>query len=274
MVRNSQRTLYALDIEEHRKFNIHYTPIVNTTLNEKFGVEVNTTIPNGQWPIISAFAIGVGGYKTIDASKEYNYSEHSPLDAALFQHVPFVMKKISEDLTPGERSKYRMRCVENVNNIEYVCYYLKTISTPELKQGFHVIKTISDNISVSSTTMSLLDTTDKSFLSPTPIDKKLTFENKDNIKYVTKLNKLTFSLSVSEMEELENVFKLRNINTNSITELAICSGVEKDVSYGKELIATQIYFHLGVTFDMTQLLLKNKSLIQSINLGGLEPMLY
>lgn len=274
MVRNSQRTLYALDIEEHRKFNIHYTPIVNTTLNEKFGVEVNTSIPNGQWPIISAFAIGVSGYKTIDASKEYNYSEHSPLDAALFQHVPFVMKKVSEDLTITERSKYRMRCIENINNIEYVCYYLKTIPTPELKQGFHIIKTISDNVSVSSTTMSLLDTTDKSFLSPTPIDKKITFENKDNIKYITKLNKLTFSLSVTEMEELENVFKLRNINTNSITELAICSGVEKDVSYGKELIATQIYFHLGVTFDMTQLLLKNKSLTQSINLGGLEPMLY
>ena len=274
MLRNSQKTMYGIDIEEHRKFNLHYTPILNTTLNEKFGVYVNDSIPVGQWPIISAYAIGIGGNKTVDVAGEYNYSEHGPLDAALFQHIPFIIREASQDLTATERAKYRMRVIEKINNREYIAYYLKNISAPELKEGFHVIRTQKYDTNEDSTIMNNLDTTNKSYLNPKPMLKKLTYNNKYDLQYITKLSKLTFSLTIPEMEELENVFKIKDLDTNTITELAICSGVDKDVTYGKELISAQIYFHLGVTYDITQQLLINKQLIQSINLGGLEPILY
>lgn len=273
MIRNCQKTLYGVAIEECRRFDVHYTPIVNTTLNEKFNVKANYEVPQGKFPTIKAYAIGVGGGRIIDNVNEFSYSEHGPLDAALFKHVPFIMRKTTADLSPQERANYRMRTIETIGSEDYVCYYLKLTPTPNITDHFYVIKTLSDGTSVSNPTISILDMNQKQYLNPEPKTRLVNFKTQNNIDYVTKINKLPFTLTEKELEELNNVFKLKGIDTNTISEVGICSGVDVDAEYGKELVAAQIYFHVGLTFNIESTLLKGGNFTQIINLGGLEPLL-
>ena len=50
MVRNSQRTLYNVDLHLHQMLGKDYEPIENTTLNEKFQVLPNDKLPAGIYP--------------------------------------------------------------------------------------------------------------------------------------------------------------------------------------------------------------------------------
>lgn len=285
MVKASQKSVLGMSLEQSLLFGASYKPMVNTTLNEKFAVEGDTSLPAGQLPYVQYFCIGIGGRRFItgetDTTPEYTYSEHSPLDAALFQHIPFIIRETTSDLTANERTNYRMRKLETFNGKEYYAYYLKKTPTPEIKDVIHVIQTLNDGTSVSSPTMSVLDTSTTKFLNPSPITTKFEFKDLDKTRFVTKLNKLSFTLTTQEMDELMNVFKVMNINTTTdayITEIGLCSGLDQEVGQGAnkriEAICAQICFFLSVSYNITEELRKNRTLNKSINLGGMEPMLY
>ena len=261
MVKASQKSILGVALEQSLLFGASYKPMVNTTLNEKFAVEGDTSLPAGKLPYVQYFCIGIGGRRFItgetDTTPEYTYSEHSPLDAALFQHIPFIIRETTSDLTANERTNYRMRKLETFNGKEY------------------------NGTSVSSPTMSVLDTSTTKFLNPSPITTKFEFKDLDKTRFVTKLNKLSFTLTTQEMDELMNVFKVMNIDTTTdayITEIGLCSGLDQEVGQGAnkrvEAICAQICFFLSVSYNITEELRKNRTLNKSINLGGMEPMLY
>ena len=65
------------------------------SLNEKFEILKDTaaiTLEKGFYPEINYFCIGNGGSTLASGVKGYTYSRHSALDAALFNHIPFVLR--------------------------------------------------------------------------------------------------------------------------------------------------------------------------------------
>jgi len=106
-----------------------YVPLEHGSLNEKFGIAESEIQPAG-YPDLGYLHIGVNGTGHVaDGSgtslpiRYAHYADH----ASLFRAIPFVMRPVANDLSPAERSRYRLRVKQTYNSIEYWCYYLLKI---------------------------------------------------------------------------------------------------------------------------------------------------
>ena len=267
MVLNSQRTLYGVSIQLATLLNQPYTPLPNTTLNEKFLIQPQVNIPNGVYPAARYYTIGIGGnLKATNVA--FSYSEHTATDAALYEHVPFVIKPLNSDLTLQERLKYRFRKILNINGDEYAAYYLKVIPNITLPSSLYVIST---NNGLHK--LSILDTNTNDMLNPVPRDKAHALPDYVNIDYITKSAKLEFSLTVDEIAELKNVFTLLYNEDKLITEIGVCSGIDSEPDANGDIEANnvQIAFHVGVDIDTTIYTTTSSDIVRSIEIGGVEP---
>lgn len=272
MVINSQRTLFALDLEQHILFNKPYTPLDNTTLNELFNVATGITIPDGKYPYLNLLVIGVGGLQNIDDENTFKYSQHSPIDGALFDHIPFIARLTSADLTASEKSSYRLRTVTTgPDGKDYAVYYGKVLPSPDVKQIFYSIKTIADDVKVTSPTLTALDLNRQNILKPKQNTRSVSYKTANNIEYITKLNKLELSLTVTDLEEIKNACYVTKKDSNIITEMGLCTSYDINYNGYTEAVYTQIGFHMGVSFDIANLIANNIRIQKSIEIGGLEP---
>lgn len=278
MIINSQRTIYGLDLQMSKMLNRGYKIRSNTTLNEKFDINANTKLADGVYPSVNYYAIGVGGKGNIvinnedpalNAINRYNISKHSPVDAALFEHIPFVMRPLNSDLLENERANYRFRKTITVNGDVYVAYYLKVIDHSYTIQDIYMVN-VADEVSK----LSKFNSNDSSLLNPTPRDVSSDLLSVNTAKYITNAAKLNFSLTTTELVEITNVLKLLyNDENKSITEIGVCTGV--DVETDGQTLATnvQIAYHLEIDI-VSQLELNNNSEIhRSIEIGGTEPLI-
>lgn len=105
--------------------------IPNTTLNQKFGINPKTRITADEKYQAIYFCIGDGGH---DQSKTANQPaitvpvDHDPSDCALYHHMPFVLRPLNNDLTDTERSRYRLRRIENHGGVDYAAYYARKMT--------------------------------------------------------------------------------------------------------------------------------------------------
>ena len=274
MVRSSQRTLYMCDIDLHRQLGVPYTPLVNTTLNEKFSVLINEDIPTDTYPKLVGYVIGIGGTVNIEGYEGYTFNEHSPVDGALFEHIPFVMREVTADLSDEERSKYRLRTIETINNTQYACYYMRVIPSFELKPTFYSIKTVMNSTSVSSPTLSIFDTNASAILNPKPRNRSVDYKTSNTAEYVTKIAKVDFILNEIEQVEINNCLKIKGKDQNIITEIGLCTGIDiEDQSGCLETLATQVAYHIAVNFSLATELVGGGNINKAIELGGLEPFI-
>ena len=267
MVLNSQRTVYGVDLELARLANKPYNIINNTSLNEKFNVLVEETVPANTYPTLKYFALGVGEVDIIKNNSGYSYSRHSPVDAALFHHIPFVIKPVNNDLSDTERARYRFRVVEVINGISYACYYLKLIDTFELKDTFYKVST---NQGLS--TLSIFDTNIATLLNPVPRDRSKDVISVTSAEYILKLMKITFELTPNELTELDNVLTLKQLSSSNLTEIGLCTGIDKVVGNYSEATCVQVSHHIGINVAPSVYLNTGNSFLRSIELGGGEPM--
>ena len=273
MVKASQRTLYMCDIDLHRQLSVEYKPLENTTLNEKFSVLQSEEVPN-DYPVITGFVIGIGGTPMIEGNENYVLNEHSPIDGALFEHVPFIMRPIEADLNDSERENYRLRVIEIINNRQYVSYYMKVANSFVINNNFYTIKTVYDGTSVSSPSLTVFDNNVETILNPVPRPRRLDYKYSKGCEYISKLCKLNFILTSLEQEEIKNALAIKNKESRLLTELGVCTGVTKDCHYGKESMITQIAYHVPINFDLAVELAESRDMVKAIELGGLEPLIY
>ncbi len=110
------------------------TPIIlqpNTTLNEKLNImetsrlDINDKV-NVQW-----YCIGHGGHQILKSSNGIDYPDsvkRDPLEASLYDMVPFVLRQKNQDLTEEEARQYRLKRIETHGGVEYYAYYLKRMT--------------------------------------------------------------------------------------------------------------------------------------------------
>lgn len=274
MVRTSQKTLYATDLNLHMLAGLPYTPQTNTTLNEKFGINTHLTLPEDKYPTMKYYCIGVGGTSPIQGDGAYISCEHSPLDAALFTHVPFVMRSVRNDLTQAQRADYRMRVLQTVAGVQYACYYLKVFPDMNLPDYFNTINTVTpeDESKLPYSTISVFDTNVPEILTPTPRIRNIDVTKISTVSKVTRIGRVTLEFTETDLKEIRNSMSILGYDYSTIKEVGLCSGYDISTDIGKEVICSQILFHIGIEMSLTIKLNTEASIKRIIELGGEEPL--
>lgn len=267
MTVTTQRTMYMLDLSLAQLIGEPYAIKPNTTLNEKFSIEQGNEVPSGVYPRLKYVGIGTGGLPGLNQSPGYIYSDHSPMDAALFNQVPFVLRPLDNDLSSGERSKYRFRKTETINGKAYIAYYLKVIPNFSYDNSFFNITS-----NGSETFVTTKDMNDPKLLNPIPTKRTVNLDNFRQSNLVTKFLKFRFEINPEELKELRNVFDILG-RDYQLTEIGLFSGLDTSTGNGTEAICVQAMFFFGLNLDMTHSFNREKSLIKDIELGGSEPIL-
>lgn len=264
MIIDSQRTIYGLELQSSILSGVPHTVSPNTTLNEKLkhliaepvGVDTNYSI--------KYYAIGKGGTSQAPGTGGYPLSEHSVLDAALFDQIPFVVVPATNDIPATRHGDYRFRILADINGVPHYHYYLKAIKPSDIHTNTFVI----NNTAAGSARISIIPTSNASRLNPVPGGNAYTYNSS---RYITRSIKLNFTLTPSEMKEITDAQALLNPGAAfQITEIGICGGLDKVVSGVTEAINVQIYFHVGVGISTVLQYDPLLGYVRAIELGGSE----
>lgn len=266
MIINSQKTVWALDLNTHQMLGKQYRILPNTSLNQKFDILPDEEVDEGVYPLIKYFAIGTGGADIINNSM-LNHSLHKPIDAALFEHLPFVMRRVTNDLLPEDRIKYRFRVIETINGIDYACYYLKVINEVELKEGLYEVHTSKD---ISS--LGYFDTNRTDLLNPVP-RVATNYIAPENNTYVARVIKILFELTPLEKEYIREAIEIKYAGNRTLSEIGVCSGTDVVGINHIEAKSVQINYFVKVDIDMTEEFVLDGTFVRNIEIGGSEPLI-
>lgn len=277
MAENITRTIYGSYLQTCKQLGLPFVLAANTTLNEKFGIQQNVVPDSNQIPNMRYFSIGNGGHRMTIGAGGVAMPEpvqHLATDAALYKHLPFVLRETNNDLTTAERAHYALRRTEVHNGITYVAYYLKRMDLTGVAAAMEHI-TVTDGISSVSSFVP-----DNSNLNPVPPVLSSSGVNVVSGDYVAATAKIGLVLSQIDAAELLNVATVlfNDDNYAIISEIALCSGVDKLVAVTgagsasfnfTEAIGVQVVSHIN-----TVLLMKfsNNGTEVLLDVGATEPL--
>lgn len=284
---NTVRTAVAGLLNDSLMLGVPYSVGVNSTLNERWAIHQNVTINETERPNVGYVAIGIGGAKYTMGPPPTNLPkidlyQHKPTDSGLFNQLPFVLRLVTEDLAPDERSKYRLRRLETHDAQVYVAYYLKKLdlsaTLPQLE-----LRKVENNTTTSTTFKHTADD-----LNPTPTI--LSTGNSttllDNVAYTVNGNyvaataKVPFTMDENDIQEFKNVCNIifGDESYGILTEVALCSGVERVLTGDfngvalpyQEAVAVQITAFVAVHYALAYI---NRNIDIEFDVGTVEPLL-
>lgn len=228
---------------------------------------------------IQYLAIGRGGHY-IAADDFKNYDKLATMNA-LYEMIPWVVRPIGSDLTLSQRNNYRLRKTLLINGAMYAAYYLRKLDMDSASEQNNV--TIIDN--GHETTYSHTPT--QSDLKPQPYVSPVNPDNDGS--FVTSNLIINLDLTVQDIQWIKDGCALIYGDENKaiISEIAVCSGVDKPVtlSYSnsttpvlssvapgalREAVAVQVCAHL---VDVVYVLRAMNTLTLTLDVGGSEPLL-
>lgn len=266
----SQRTIYGVELGLMQLLGKEYEIKDNTSLNHLLDINPKEVVPSGEYPKLQYYCLGTGGASFVDNGVSYPYSNHSPLDAGLFQMIPLVLRETNNDLSSLEASKYRLKKTINVLGKDYYAYYLRKIDPDteiDIKKNFYQIVKRGTGDTLDPVNLNVKDV-----LRPTPIS-KVDKVISNNSSYIIAVAKIVINLSTKELEDIKNAIDIINPGF-SITEIGLVTGIEKIFPSGNtDAICTQIAMHVAMDIDLSIYLNNNDSLYKTIDVGGTEPML-
>jgi hypothetical protein len=249
--RLTKTILYAF-LEAQATTDVDYRYWQTSTLNAKYdvqdGVEPETK------PTLKYFGIGLTGFRNLDESTLAAPLEPSPSNMDIFTPIPFRIVPVEDDLSDEERSKYRMRVLKTVNEIDYYAYYLKVIEFDS--ESVQIIET--NSTTGEETAISTLDA--DTYLSPDPDDANTTVDGYTSSATTRSVVKDgTFTITGAEVIEAMQVLYEGNLLYAKISEIGFYSGTDADVALVDdsgdtytEAIYAQLAFHytyLGAEFS-------------------------
>lgn len=269
------KTIYNTHLELLKTLKKPFTLIEYSTLNEKFNLYPNAILPEGVYPDLGYIAIGRGGHRgrvTSTASSVIDVLQHNIKHACLYEHVPFVLRPISSDLSPGERMKYGMRVLIEKNAAFYFAYYLKKIDYSSSYPSVQEI-TITDG---ASTIVDYVPT--PSQLTPTPIPYSNTNVNVSSGKHISVSSKIEVALTKEDIAEIRDAIDIiyGDEAYATISEIATVTAIplEVDTTLGgvniryTEAIAAQIANHIPANIDLRYTV---DGIVQVYSLGHTAP---
>lgn len=255
-----------------------------STLNERYNILAAESIgvKNGGDFVMKYFTIGIRGWdcdgKNIFGGSKPKLNQHQPIDMNLFAPIPFACRPLTADFNDFERSKYRMRTVEDVDGAAYAFYWIKLASF--LKYNPQVNKITRDE-NGNETPVPYVPKKDDLF-NPQPLD--FTSEGSVPVSntYINSSAIYDCSLSQADLLEVANACRIRwgDASLASISESAMVWGIDTkaDGQVGQgavirydEILSAVIAHH--ITERDGRSALNNVGVNLAFDHGASEPML-
>ena len=275
---NNVRSIYGAYLQTCALlgFNVDIKP--NSTLNQKFDLFPNEIFNSGETPTVKYLTIGNGGHTAsmgVDGLPLINPVPHSPRHAALYNHLPFIIREVSEDLTPGERLMYRLRVPRTIDGVNYMCYYAKVLDLSMVEPKIELRNNTNGIITATDFSPSLAD------LNPVkpviPVNGNITSTG----NYLASTAKIEFVMNETEITELLNACNIiyGSDNYAFISEIGLCSGVDRSLmgNFGgppsayTEAVGVQIMNFISTAIPAYAL---STSITQTIDVGSTSPLLF
>lgn len=271
------RTIYGSHLQTAKLLGLQFQTAPNSTLNEKFGVLPNVGLEEGVYPKIGYYCIGNRGHRIITGADGIPYTSpinHRATDAALFNHVPFVLREYTNDLTLQQRSQYGLRRLERHNDIDYIAYYLKRVNTSNVT-GEMVHTRVKDG---SEQTSEFVPGSNNLNPQPPEMPNEAPITTEGN--YLTTSAIIDVDFTEFDVEEYVNVTRIL-YNTEDravISEIGLCTGVDYtttgespngEFNY-RDAIAVQIATHINGYYPVGY---SNQGFTLQIEAGATEPLL-
>lgn len=251
------KTIYHSYLEAVRATGTPFTVMDFSTLNEGLNIEHGTAFPVTAIPEISFLCIGRGGHINATAAGGESIThvqQHKINSAALFDQIPFLVRETTNDISPTERQKYRLRKLEVFGGISYFVYY-----------GLKVdLVAAAPNVDVLTTDMGV---TTSAPYTPTAAQLQKDPVTLNNGVPVTSSGEhiavsIPFVITLTK-EDITNIIEAVTIARGSaalasISEVAVVSGIDLTITNNlggvaatyTELIAAQIMNHLGANISL------------------------
>lgn len=249
----------------------------NTTLNQKFDIQASAVLQPSMKPTLKFYTIGIGGHTYTMGPNEIPLSDildHSSGDAGLFKHLPFVIRPINDDLTPGERTKYCLRKIIEVDNVNYYAYYGKRLDMSSV-----VPKMTKRTIVDGQTEIDEYVYTEAN-LSPKPASIPNTEAVTTSNEYLATSAIVPMPFTEADVAEMYNVAEILfgDRRMAIISEFGFCTGVDADVSIStsagnvtfKEVICAQ---QCAIISGHYELIFNSKGFDFNLEVGAVQPLL-
>lgn len=156
-------------------------------MNQKFDIHNNIALTENDIPNADYYAIGNGGHAYtvgVDNIPLVDPVLHKSRSAALYNHLPFVLRLPTDDLSPSQRNNYRLRKNIVVGPQTYIAYYLRKIDKTDTESTLQ-LKEVVDGVATSTPFAHTLQD-----LSPTPPELNNEGENVTTGNYLSATAKL------------------------------------------------------------------------------------
>lgn len=254
---NVTPTLYGILLQSSLYLNIPLAVLEFTTLNEKFNIQSGIMPPPNVLPSVNYFGIGNGAHRSEigpNGISKNTHRQHKPYEAALINHLPFVLREPTNDLTPVQRAKYALRREETHNGTRYIAYYLKRIDKLNLTATAWYTTTV-DGVPKSTKYVP-----DSSVLNPNPDDLGPPVEALADL--VSASTVVNLSLTSDDVLELLNVSNVlyQDEGYAVLSEICLVSGVDRDIQVTsgvsgtinfREVIGAQVTAFINTNQDLT-----------------------
>lgn len=271
------RTVFGGALQTAHLTDLPYQVLLNSTLNQKLSISENETLGANQLPRLKYICLGNGGHRFVMGANNIakpDVYQHMPTDAALYDHLPLVLRLPELDLTAAERNKYRLRRYEIHNGVRYVAYYARVLDYSNTSPLLE-LRTVIDGTSTSTPYVPSMAN-----LNPIPQPIVAGGVTTTSGEYVSATAKITVTFSESEIDEILNVCNIMYNDDDMaiISEIALCSGADKLVNGDfngvaipyTEAIAMQVFNFIG---EFHAVKYNNRGLSFTLDIGSVEPLL-
>lgn len=247
-----------------------------TTLNEKFNVQPKIYPGSSVFPVLSYMAIGRGGMGMetgADGEIYPNILQHRSTDAALFNHMPFSLRLLNNDLPANRQSRYAMRQQVEYHGEMYWAYWLKRVDFTQADTEMFLKRIIDGVPDIQSYVY------DSSNLTPTPVDMTDSGSNLLGGYNAVASTIIGITLDDFDIQEIRDASRIitRSSNRATISELALCSGATKQIQVPSgsgtiafnEAIGVEVATFIKAMYPLDFI---NKSFTDNLELGISEPL--
>lgn len=230
----TRRTIYGSKHQTAMTLGMPVPYQEKETLNELHNFLVGETPAAGTYSALNYYQFGINGAymkSTSDGRQELESYVHQPTHGGLFYPIPFVLRRLDNDLTPAQREYYAGRSTANYGGVDYIAYWLAPLDKTETQ----IEMKIKD--SVNGTEREFVPSTDT--LQPTPQRPSIDDENIVSGEYCVVESLVGMSLKAWQLDELINAKEIITGSSSlDINEIAICLGQPKviQIQDGENLV--------------------------------------
>lgn len=278
-MRTITRTIYGAAMNSALYLGKGYIPPEHARLNMKFGIQATTSPDTDLRHAMQYYCIGNGGHRVVsgaDGIAHTSPNNHLATDAACFNHVPFVLREVTDDLSIEERARYALRRQETHNGREYFAYYAKRIDLDQVVINHRQTSVVEG----SETTRAFTPTSAN--LNPRPLEDSQTQTNVITASgdYVSASAVIEIPFNRRDADEFRNVARILYGDERYavISEIAMVAGIDRTVTGpgpgNTNINYTEALDVIVTTFISTyyQLNMQNNGFTFTADVGITEPL--